>query len=157
MTAFDRVTENLDWYNINWTPSFYTTLWGAMAMALEKEMGAHYAMFSKDRSYSRWWWPRWREVEVQRRVDTEHKVAPTLWGTFVTNDRWRVRNGCRGLPDVRTKYRRRSDSAWLAHGCGWATSPPRRIVVPLLFTSTSAMRRQASSTHIIVGWELRCC
>ncbi|EPY33504.1 hypothetical protein STCU_02185 [Strigomonas culicis] len=94
-TAFGTVTADLDWYNILWVLSLYHVLWGMMSVMLEKEMGAHYAMFFKSSSYSRWCSPRWREwreLEVQRRIQTEQVVAPSRWGTFLTNDRWRVRN-----------------------------------------------------------------
>lgn len=94
-TVFGRVTQDLDWYNILWTLSIYHVLWGMVAVMLEKEAGAHYAMFFRDSNYSRWCSPRWREwreLEVRRQVDTEQAVAPNRWGTFLTNDKWRTRN-----------------------------------------------------------------
>ncbi|KAK7195685.1 hypothetical protein NESM_000498600 [Novymonas esmeraldas] len=94
-SLFGRVSEDLDWYNILWTLSGYHVLWGMVSVMLEKELGAHYAMFYRDSWYSLWCSPRWREwreLEVRRLVDKEQTVAPNRWGTFLSNDKWRTRN-----------------------------------------------------------------
>ncbi|KAG5481212.1 hypothetical protein CUR178_06444 [Leishmania enriettii] len=94
-TVLGRVTQDLDWYNVMWTLAMYHLLWGMVSALLEKELGAHYAMFYRNGQYSRWCSPRWREwreLEVIRHVNTEHVVSPNRWGTFITNDKWRTRN-----------------------------------------------------------------
>ncbi|KEG06045.1 hypothetical protein DQ04_16321010 [Trypanosoma grayi] len=91
-TAFGRITEDLDWYNIMWSLSIYHILWGMMTVMAEREFGAHYAMFYRDWPYSRWCSPRWREwreMEALKHINTEQVVGHSRWGSFLTLDRWR--------------------------------------------------------------------
>ncbi|CBH16792.1 hypothetical protein, conserved [Trypanosoma brucei gambiense DAL972] len=91
-TAFGRISADLDWYNVLWTVSVYHVLWGMFAVMVERGFGAHYAMFYRDWPYSRWCSPRWREwreLEAMKYINTEQVVAPSRWGSFITNDRWR--------------------------------------------------------------------
>nr|CCC94547.1 conserved hypothetical protein [Trypanosoma congolense IL3000] len=91
-TAFGRMTEDLDWYNIMWTLSFYHVVWGMFSIMVERSFGAHYAMFYRDWPYSRWCSPRWREwreLEAMKHVNTQHVSTPGRWGSFIRNDRWR--------------------------------------------------------------------
>lgn len=93
-TAFGRITEDLDWYNMLWVVSLYHILWGMASVFLEKESGAQYAMFFRDSNYSRWCSPRWREwreIQMINCVQTEQVIAPSRWGTFLTNDKWKSR------------------------------------------------------------------
>lgn len=94
-SVYGKITEDLDWYNVLWTLSLYHIVWGMLSVMLEKEMGSHYAMFFRDWQYSKWCSPRWREwreLEVMRAAQKEHKVSPARWGSFITNDRWRTRD-----------------------------------------------------------------
>lgn len=94
-SVFGRVTEDLDWYNILFTLSIYHLMWGMLSVSLEKNLGAHYAMLFRDMKFSKWCSPRWREwreVQVMRNVQTEQQTMETRWGTFLTNNRWRVRS-----------------------------------------------------------------
>lgn len=93
-TVFGRLTEDLDWYNVLWVLSIYHVLWGMVTMMLEKELGAHYAIFYRDSEYSKWCSPRWREWReleaIRKSVDTEQRVPVGRWGSFITSERWRV-------------------------------------------------------------------
>ncbi|ORC92450.1 uncharacterized protein TM35_000032030 [Trypanosoma theileri] len=91
-TAFGRITEDLDWYNILWMLTIYHSLWGMITIMAEREFGAHYAMFYRDWPYSRWCSPRWREwreIEAIKHVNKEQIVGAYRWGSFLTSDRWR--------------------------------------------------------------------
>lgn len=93
-TPFGRISDDLDWYNVLWCVSMYHLLWGFVTLTLERQSGAHYAMFFRDWPYSRWCAPRWREwreLEVMRHVHTEQVVVKDRWGSFLTNDRWKAR------------------------------------------------------------------
>ncbi|EPY37304.1 hypothetical protein AGDE_06630 [Angomonas deanei] len=94
-TVFGRITNDLDWYNILFMLSMYHIVWGMVSAMLEKGQGAHYAMFYRDSTYSKWCSPRWREWRekvVRKEVDNKHVVSSSRWGSFITNDRWKVRS-----------------------------------------------------------------
>lgn len=93
-TVFGRIKEDMDWYQIFWVVSIYHVLWGMASILLEKEAGAKYAMFFRNSNYSRWCSPRWREwreLEVIKHVHKEQAIAPSRWGSFLTNDKWKSR------------------------------------------------------------------
>lgn len=92
--VFGRLKEDFDWYQVFWTVSMYHILWGMASILLEREAGARYAMFFRNSSYSQWCSPRWREwreLEVMKHIHKEQVVAPSRWGSFLTNDKWKSR------------------------------------------------------------------
>lgn len=93
-SVFGRLKEDMDWYNMLWILSSYHVLWGMVSVLLEKRSGAQFAIFFRDSHYSRLCSPRWREwgeVQMINEHQKEQMVAPSRWGNFLTNDKWKSR------------------------------------------------------------------
>lgn len=90
---FGTVSLDLDWYTFMWFVWGYHLAWAAVAIFVEKQQGAHYAMLYQSSSFSKRCSPRWREWREHKvhEIDGDHKVATGRWGNLISGEKWRGR------------------------------------------------------------------